>query len=163
VYAGGLSMGALLALLLADEFKEEIQGISCLSPTLFYDGWNSPWYRCFLPLAYHTPLKYVFYYKEEPPYGVKNEAIQRRIHEYYSQADLHNLQGVDQFGYPFFPLSLLYQLEKLVGHLNDRLTHVQAPVQLIQAQHDDMTSVRNSQFIYERVRSQKKEMVLLQN
>ena len=34
IYAGGLSMGALLALLLADEFKNEIAGVSCLSPTL---------------------------------------------------------------------------------------------------------------------------------
>ena len=34
VYTGGLSMGALLALLLADEFKSEIAGVSCLSPTL---------------------------------------------------------------------------------------------------------------------------------
>ena len=61
VYAGGLSMGALLALLLADEFKSEIAGVSCLSPTLFYDGWNTPWYSFLLPLAYKTPLKYFFY------------------------------------------------------------------------------------------------------
>ena len=60
IYAGGLSMGALLALLLADEFKNEIAGVSCLSPTLFYDGWNTPWYSFFLPLAYKTPLKYFF-------------------------------------------------------------------------------------------------------
>ncbi len=35
IYAGGLSMGALLALLLADEFKNEIAGVSCLSPLYF--------------------------------------------------------------------------------------------------------------------------------
>lgn len=163
IYAGGLSMGALLALLLADEFKDEISGVSCLSPTLFYDGWNCPWYRVFLPLTYFNPLKYFFYFKEEPPYGVKNQAIQRRIHEYYAKADLKNLQGVDQFGYPYFPVSLLYQLEKLVAHLTGRLPHVAVPLQLVQAKEDDMTSVRNSQFIYDRVRSHDKEMVLLHN
>ena len=163
VYAGGLSMGALLALLLADEFKGEVKGVSCLSPTLFYDGWNTPWYSFLLPLGYLTPLKHFFYFKEEPPYGVKNEAIRRRIHEYYNQAKLENLQGVDQYGYPYFPVSLLYQLEKLVGHLRGRLQYITAPVQLIQAQHDDMTSVRNSQFIYDRIRSPQKELVLLHN
>ena len=163
VYAGGLSMGALLALLLADEFKSEIAGVSCLSPTLFYDGWNTPWYSFFLPLAYKTPLKYFFYFKEEPPYGIKNEAVRRRIHELYSRADLHNMESVHQYGYPFFPLTLLYQLEKLVKHLSGRLEGISVPVQLIQAKHDDMSSERNSQFIYNRVKSNRKELVLLHN
>jgi len=156
-------MGALLALLLADEFKNEIAGVSCLSPTLFYDGWNTPWYSFLLPLAYKTPLKYFFYFKEEPPYGIKNEAVRRRIHEFYSRADLHNMESVHQYGYPFFPLTLLYQLEKLVKHLRSRLKDISIPVQLIQAKHDDMSSERNSQFIYNHVKSDRKEIVLLHN
>jgi carboxylesterase len=163
VYAGGLSMGALLALLLADEFKGEIAGVSCLSPTLFYDGWNTPWYSFLLPLAYKTPLKYFFYFKEEPPYGIKNEAVRRRIHEFYQHADLHNMEQVHQYGYPFFPLTLLYQLEKLVKHLRGRLERISTPVQLIQAKEDDMSSERNSHFIYDRVKSDRKEIVFLHN
>lgn len=162
IYAGGLSMGALLALLLADEFKD-IRGVSCLSPTLFYDGWNSPWYRFLLPLGYWTPLKHFFYFKEEPPYGFKNKAMRKRIHDYYHQADLDNLKDVDLYGYPYFPVSLLHQLEKLVQYLSRRLRHIHTPVQIMQAEEDDMTSVRNSEFIYERVRSKQKEMILLQN
>ena len=163
VYAGGLSMGALLALLLADEFKGEIKGVSCLSPTLFYDGWNSPWYRHLLPVAYFTPLKYFFYFKEEPPYGIKNEAIRRRIHEFFDRAELNNLNSVDQFGYPYFPVSLLYQLKRVVWYLSDRLKNIETPVQIMQAKDDDMTSIRNSQYIYDRVSSPKKELVLLEN
>ncbi len=163
IYTSGLSMGALLALLLADEFKDDVAGVSCLSPTLFYDGWNSPWYRIFLPLTYFNPLKYFFYFKEEPPYGVKNEAIQRRIHDFYVKAKLDNLDSVAQFGYPYFPVSLLYQLEKLVAHLSKRLKDVAVPVQVIHAQDDDMTSIKNAQFIYDRISSKQKELVLLQN
>ncbi len=77
IFVSGLSMGALLALLLADEFGDKISAVSCLSPTLFYDGWNTPWSKCFLPLVYATPLKNFFYFKEEPPYGIKNEKIQK--------------------------------------------------------------------------------------
>ena len=59
IFAAGLSMGALLALLLAEEFPDRIAGVSCLSPTLFYDGWNVPWWtQTLLPLAYYTPLRY---------------------------------------------------------------------------------------------------------
>jgi carboxylesterase len=60
-------------------------------------------------------------------------------------------------------LTLLHQLKKLVKHLSGRLEGIAIPVQLIQAQHDDMSSVRNSQFIYNRVQSDRKELVLLHN
>jgi carboxylesterase len=162
VYVTGLSMGALLAVLLADEFPD-VAGVSCLAPTLFYDGWNCPWYRCLLPFAYFTKLKYFCYFKEEPPYGVKNKAIQRLIHEFYAKAKLDNMNSVAQFGYPYFPVSLLHQLEKLVNYLTKRLPHVSVPIQLIHAKEDDMASVSNSQFIYDRVKSPQKEMVLLHN
>jgi carboxylesterase len=163
VFTGGLSMGALLALLLADEFKEKVSGVSCLAPTLFYDGWNTPWSKYILPLGYLTPLKYISYFKEEPPYGVKNEAISQRIHKYYASAALSDVENVAQYGYPYFPIAQLYQLKLLVRHINKRLPLMRFPVQLIQAKDDDMTSVKNSKFIYDRISSQMKEIVLLYN
>ncbi|MCX5895018.1 MAG: alpha/beta fold hydrolase [Proteobacteria bacterium] len=161
IFAGGLSMGALLALLLTAEFKDSIAGICCLSPTLFYDGWNVPWYRCFLPLFYLPPLKHILYFKEEPPYGIKNEALRRRVHKYYSNACLIDEEGADKNGYPYFPVSLLHQLQLLVKYLKTMLPSITIPVQLIQAQEDDMTSINNSSFIYHRIASRIKEMVLL--
>lgn len=161
VFASGLSMGALLALLLSYEFKGEISGISCLSPTLFYDGWNMPWSRCFLPLAYSTPIKHIFYFKEDPPYGIKNKKMQDLVHRQYSKTDFNNMGNVSQYGYPYFPVVLIYQLHRLVEHLKKRLKYIDVPVQLIQAKEDDMTSVKNSQFIYDRVNSRIKEIVLL--
>lgn len=163
IFASGLSMGAILALLLAQEFPEKISGVSCLSPTLFYDGWNVPWYRCFLPLVCATPLRHWFYFKEDPPYGIKNEQIRQRIHKYYSQAGLANIEGIDQFGYPYFPVNLFKELHLLVKYMESRLKDISVPVQLIQAREDDMTSIKNSQFIYDRIKSQKKEIVLIDN
>lgn len=162
IFVAGLSMGALLALLLAEEFPDAVAGVSCLSPTLFYDGWNTPWYRCFLPLvSLVPPLERSLYFKEEPPYGIKNEAVRRRVHKYYSQADLDNVGDVGQYGYPYFPVTLLNQLSLLVKHLTPRLARIKSPVQLVQAIEDDMTSIKNSQFIYNRVGSVVKETVLL--
>lgn len=161
VFAAGLSMGALLALLLADEFNDRISGVSCLAPTLFYDGWNTPGSKFFLPLGYRTILKHFFFFKEEPPYGIKNEAIRQRIHRYYKNANLDDLGNVEQYGYPYFPVTLLHQLWLLVRHLTKRLPHIRFPVQLIQAKDDDMASVQNSKYIYDRLGSEVKEMILL--
>jgi carboxylesterase len=163
IFVAGLSMGALLALLLAEEFPGKIAGVSCLSPTLFYDGWNTPWSKCLLPLAYMTPIKHYFYFKEEPPYGIKNPQVRNLVHNYYSQAKLGDMSGIAQYGYPYFPVTLLYQLHLLVKYLTKRLANIHTPVQVIQAQDDDMTSVKNAQFIYDRVASQNKQMVLLNN
>ncbi|MCX5696959.1 MAG: alpha/beta fold hydrolase [Candidatus Omnitrophica bacterium] len=165
VFAAGLSMGALLVLLLAEEFPQQVSGVSCISPTLFYDGWNMPWYRCFLPLACSTPIRHFLYFKEDYPYGIKNEAIRERVHRYYTQVRLqdHDAQKVMQYGYPFFPVTLLRELKFLVDHLSNKLAVIHTPTQIIQAVDDDMTSVKNAQFIYDRIRSLKKEIVLLEN
>ena len=164
VFAAGLSMGALLSLMLAEEFQGQVAGVSCLSPTLFYDGWNVPWIsKILLPLLYATPLKHISYYKEEPPYGIKNKALQKRIHKYYNNATFQDQQGVAEYGYPYFPMSLLQQLQKLIRHLTGKLPGIKVPVQLIQAREDDMTSMRNSTFIYESVGSTLKEIVLLED
>lgn len=161
IFTAGLSMGALLALLIADEFKDRVRGVSCLAPTLFYDGWNTPDSKFFLPLGYRTFLKHFFYFKEEPPYGIKNEVIRDRIHKYYCNAKLDDLESVAQYGYPYFPITLLHQLQLLVKHVSKRLPDIELPVQLIQAKDDDMASVKNSKFIYDNISSSVKEMVLL--
>jgi carboxylesterase len=163
IYTGGLSMGALLALMLADEFSAGIAGVSCLSPTLFYDGWNVPWYHFLLPLGSRTPLRNFVYFKEEPPYGLKNERIRDKVHEFYETADIHEMRDVDRYGYPYFPVRLLGELRRLVGQLEQRLPFVQCPCQIIQARNDDMSSVRNAQYIYDHVASLRKEIVYLED
>jgi len=164
VFTAGLSMGALLALLLAEEFPERISGVTCFSPTLFYDGWNIHWTsRVLLPIAYHTPIFHYAYFKEEPPYGIKNEHIRQKVHEYYGNASLTDIAEVAQYGYPYFPVPLLCQLRLMVRELTRRMSRIRVPVQLIQASEDDLTSVKNSQFIYDRIASPQKEIVLLHN
>lgn len=163
IFIAGLSIGALLALILADQFKDDISGVSCLSPTIFYDGWNIPWSRQLLFLAYFTPLRNFFYFKEEPPYGIKNEAIREVVHKYYSSAAFDDSEETLKYGYPYIPMTLLHQHYLLVKYFKQRLPHLNIPTQLIQARNDDMTSVRNSQFIYDRIGSAVKEIILLDN
>jgi carboxylesterase len=163
IFVSGLSIGALFALLLSLDFPDRVKGVSCLSPILFYDGWNSTRWRHWLPFVYLTPLKNYFYFKEEPPYGIKNSAIQRLVHEHYMKKELHDEINAYEQGYPFYPLALLYQHYLLVKHLKKALPQIKAPVQLIQAHEDDMSSPKNSQYIYDRISSEKKEIYMLYN
>lgn len=163
IFVSGLSVGALLALLLAHEFKGRVKGVSCLSPIFFFDGWNAPKLQCLLPLGFYTPLKYYVFFKDGFPYGIKNETIRQRIHEYYDQRTVHNLGDITKNGYPFYPIALLYQHHLLVKHLKPKIAQIQTPVQIIQAQDDDMSSVKNARHVHDSVSSQVKEIVLLQD
>ncbi len=163
IFVSGLSVGALFSLLLAYEFPQSTTGVSCLAPTVFYDGWNCTKWRFLLPLAYGTFLKKYFYFKEEPPYGIKNETIRGRVHEYYNQAKLEDTFQARQHGYAYYPVTLLYQHHLLNKHLVKKLSQIRTPVQLIQAYDDDMSSTRNSQFIYDRIQSEIKEIKMLYN
>lgn len=163
IFASGVCIGGLLALCLAAEFPDRIAGVSCLAPTLFYDGWNVPWYRFLLPLAFYTPLKYFFYFKEGPPYGIKNEPLRRRVDAYYRNADIHNLKEALQYGYPYIPVSLLYQQRLLIQHVIRLLPLIRVPVQLIHSTEDDGASVKNSELIRDRIGSEIKELILVNN
>jgi len=163
IYVAGLSMSALFVLLLAEEFGEDLAGGTCLAPTLFFDGWNVPWYNRLLPLASYTPLKYRVYFKEQPPYGIKNKAIRSMVHRFYSQAKLGDTNGVSRYGYAFFPVSLFHQLRRLARTVIPRLGRVRTPLLLIHPQEDDTASLKNSELIYDRIASPVKKLVVLKD
>jgi len=161
VYVAGLSMSALFVLLLAEEFGERLAGGICLAPTLFFDGWNVPWYNRLLPLASYTPLKYRVFFKESSPYGIKNARIRGMVHRHYSRARLEDTDGLAKFGYAFFPVSLFHQLHRLARTITPLLGRVRAPMLLIHPQEDDTASVRNSRLIHDRISSPVKKLVIL--
>jgi len=161
VYVAGLSMSALFVLLLAEEFGDKLAGGICLSPTLFFDGWNVPWYNRFLPIAAYTPLKYSFYFKESPPYGIKNQKVRDMVHRFYSQAKIEEVENVSKFGYAFFPVSLFHELRRLARRVMPSLEKIECPILLMHPREDDTASLKNSQLIYDGISSKIKRLVIL--
>lgn len=154
VSVSGLCMGALLALQLASETGEEINSISLLSTTLFYDGWSLPWYKFLLPLMYYPPFRYLYSYKEAPPYGIKNE----RLREAY-------LQGMRSgaIAYDTIPSESMHELNKLSRITRKTMSKVTAPVIILHAAEDDLASSRNADFVEGHVGSAKVKKVLVRD
>ena len=159
---GGLSLGAVLALLLAADYPEDVAGAACLSPTLFYDGWNVPWLHRLLPLVNYTPLKFFSYFRESEPYGLRDEALRRKIADQYGKMSLHDSGDAASLGYAHFPVRLFCEMRPLIARCKRALPAVTSPVLLVQAANDDMTGPRNSEFIRDRVGSARREMVVLE-
>ena len=163
IFVAGLSFGALLGIKLASEFPGKIRAISCFSPTLFFDGWATPKLRFLLPLVYKTPLKYYFYLKEGYPYGVKNERLRSRIESFYKESGLFDYSKVHLYGYPVIPVSSMQQNHLLAKHIFGLLDKVNVPIQLLQAKDDDVTSPKNSYYIYDHIGSKDKKVVLFED
>jgi carboxylesterase len=138
-----------------------VAGAACLSPTLFYDGWNVPWYHKLVPLVNYTPLKYFIYFRESEPFGLKDEALRRKIAAQYEKMSLLDSADAASLGYAHFPVRLFCEVQPLIARCKRMLSAVTSPVLLIQAANDDMTSPRNSEFIRRGVGSSRSELVLL--
>jgi len=162
LFVGGLSVGAVLALMLAAEFRSEVAGVACLSPTLFYDGWNVPWFQRFLALVDYTPLKYVTYLREGSPYGLKDEVLREKMRKLYEAESLSE-HGQPHSTYAHFPVRLLCECRHLIAQAMKMLPAVRAPVLVVQAADDDSTSPANAHYVLDHVSSENKRLLLLHN
>ncbi len=158
---GGLSLGAVMSLMLAAEFPEDVAGVAGLSPTLFYDGWNVPWQRKLLPLVSYTPLKYFAYFREDEPFGLKDDELRQKVAAQYQKMSLRDSGNAASMGYAHFPVRLFCEMRPLIARAKRALPGVTCPVLLVQAENDDMTGPKNSEFIRNRVGSLRSEIVLL--
>lgn len=150
-FVGGLCLGAVLALNLAEENKD-ITGLICLSTTLFLDGWTIPWYSFLMPLGLNTILRYYYTFPEREPYGIKNEKVRNTI----SKLMQKNTVAMDNY-----PLSSIYELLVLSKRVRHSIKKVFAPVLIVHSLEDDLTSTKSAKFTYKNVSSFYKEYMEL--
>ena len=141
---GGLSLGANLSLMLAAEFPDDVAGVACLAPTLFYDGWSVPWYHRLIPLVDYTPFKYFTYFREDEPFGLKDESLRGKIAMPYRKTSLRDSSDAAKFGYAHFPVRLFCEMRRLIRMCKRALPRVACPVLVVQAEQDDVTGPKNA-------------------
>jgi carboxylesterase len=120
-----------------------------------------PWYHRLIPLVDYTPLKYFTYFREDEPFGLKDESLRGKIAARYRKASLHDSSDAAQFGYAHFPVRLFCEMRHLIKMCKRALPRVACPVLVVQAEQDDVTGPRNAQFIMEHVDSARRELLLL--
>jgi carboxylesterase len=137
VIAGGLSMGAILALHLAHERPDGVQGLALFAPTLRLDGWSMPWHSFILRWVRPTPLKIHMDLPEREPYGLKDE----RIRNFVVKSMLSGESGQPQF---FTPLRAFAYFNSLVARVKRELSRIKAPALILHPRDDDMASIGNA-------------------
>lgn len=153
VVAGGLSMGAVLALALAQEYPERIDGVIALSPTFRHDGWSMPAYTrlsFLLPWLRGLGIGRRRVFLEQPPYGIKDEALRARI--------VAQMQAGDSVaaGLPGNPWWSVAEMQALSARVRRGLGRLRAPCLVMHARHDDIAALGNA---YDIVRGARRAQV----
>ncbi|HWV83604.1 MAG TPA: alpha/beta fold hydrolase [Hyphomicrobiaceae bacterium] len=138
IIVGGLSSGALLALRLAAERRDEIASTVLFAPTLWPNGWAVP--RA-LRLMKYVPQKQIanlFSFAETAPYGIKDE----RIREFA----LASLQGEGRSMKDVFGRSgsMLWELKALRSAVRKQLADVKQPTLIFHPRNDDQADLSNT-------------------
>lgn len=156
IHVAGLSMGALLGLLLAARKRERLAGVTLLSPTFFYDGWNIPKWRqrLLLPLVIYSPLRHLISWEEPPPYGIKDERVRAMVTAVLENRDS---QTADKIGHFKTPASVIRESKGLIRAAKQCLRGVRRPTLVVHSTEDDMASIKNAHFVTRRIGSEQVE------
>jgi len=150
LFVAGLSMGAVLALKLAIDRPDEVDGLGLYGTTFFHDGWATPpigRLAFLLPLATRLGIGRGLSSPENPPYGIKDERIRNRIVGAM-------LAGDSQAGgLAGFPWPSLAEFQRLSLHVRNRIGRVRAPSVIVHSSDDDVASLRNVRIVERGVRA----------
>ena len=159
MFVAGLSMGALLALKLAADRPDEVDGLGLYGTTFVYDGWTIPLIgklSFLLPLVVSLGIGHRQKFHECFPYGIKDERIRQRIAGSMLDGD-SAAAGLP--GNPWPSLAEFYRLSFLVRR---QLRNVRTPCLVMHAVDDDVASLKNVRLIMRGIGGPV-ETVLLEN
>ncbi len=160
VFIAGLSMGALIALLVASKRKTQVAGVILLSTTFFYDGWNVSWFKqkFLLPIALYTPLKHFLHWEETAPYGIKCERTRAMVAAVLENKDS---KAADKIGYFKTPATVILESTRLIKAARNCLAEVTTPALIVHSTEDDMASLENAYYVEKNIASKHVETMYI--
>lgn len=141
IIVGGLSMGAILALRIASEHRNTVDGVVAYAPTLWLDGWAVPWYARFFDTVFQKSIANRVQFSECAPYGIKDTRLRSMIVESLHSGD------PSKAGFFSIPGGPMLELRWLVQDVRKRLAGITQPALIIHPRHDDRASLRNATYL----------------
>lgn len=145
VVVGGLSAGAILALHLAANRPEHVQGVVLFAPTLWLNGWSIPWYARFFRLVYHKWVANKIAFVEREPYGIKDKRLRNMVVQALHSGDS------TQAGLFSTPGGTMLELRWLVDVVKRELSGIRQPTLIFHPREDDRADISNTFYLQRRL------------
>ena len=141
ILAGGLSMGGILALHLAQNRPDGVHGLLLYAPTLRLDGWSMPWYSRPLHYVRPMPIRLEFDLAEHEPFGLKDERVRALVASTMQSGD------AGQAGVFSTPMRSFANFNALVAVVKRSLDRIVQPALIVHPRADDIASLKNAQYL----------------
>lgn len=145
VIAGGLSTGAVLALMLAAKHPKKVQATSLLAPTLWLNGWMVPWYARLFKIVRHRWIADFFSFPHHAPYGIKDEKIRDFIQK------LRTSRGNAEAGHEKTPGRLVLEHRRLVDAVKVLVPYIRQPSLIVHPLEDDYAGMSNATYLRDKL------------
>ena len=144
VVAGGLSAGAILALILAARNPGKVQAATLLAPTLWLNGWMIPWYARGFGLIRQKWFANLFAFRHHHAHGIKDE----RIREFIQRA--RGVHGAAD--HPVTPGGAVFEHRRLAKEARKLVAFVRQPTLIVHPRDDDYAALDNATYLRDRLR-----------
>jgi carboxylesterase len=145
VIVGGLSTGAILALMLAAKHPTKVQATTLLAPTLWLNGWMIPWYARLFPLVFNKRLANLFSFPHHNPHGIKDS----RIRDFIQKARAS--RGATETGHPVTPGGAVYEHRQLVNAVRQLVPYIRQPSLIVHPLEDDYAAMSNATYLRDKL------------
>ena len=154
IITGGISAGAVVALRLAANRKELVQGCMLYAPTFWPNGWAIPRAFNLFKLVTQKWFANLFMFSEKAPYGIKDERLRKLVLDNLTAdgkplADIFNRKG-----------GTLLELMWLARDTKARLGDITQPVLAVHPREDDQSDMANTLLLQRKLSGRVEVMVL---
>ena len=141
VIVGGLSTGAILALMLAARHPHEVQGTALFAPTLWLNGWLIPWRARLFNLVHSKWVANLIQFPDIEPHGIKDDRIRQFIRDALFSGD-STIAGT-----PVTPGGSVLEHRRLVKVVKKLLKSIEQPTLIIHPRDDDYADLDNAWYL----------------
>ncbi|MFN0217965.1 MAG: alpha/beta hydrolase [Hyphomicrobium sp.] len=154
VIVGGLSTGAILAVMLAAKNPKKVHATALLAPTLWLNGWMIPWYAKLFPLVSHKWVANLFSFPHHDPHGIKDA----RIRDFIQRARAN--RGTAEAGHPVTPGGAVFEHRKLSNAVRKLARYVRQPSLIVHPLEDDYAAINNATYLRDEMKGPVELVVL---
>lgn len=154
ILVGGMSAGSMVALRLAREEAETVQGLLLFSPTIWPNGWTIPWYFQFFRLVRQKWFARLLYLRQRAPYGIKDDRIRNFVFDSYKSDDrpIEDLFGRGG--------GLVYEFLRLARDVKKGLGAISQNAMIFHPRYDDQSDLSNALLLQRRMTGMVETVVL---